>query len=267
MLFHLSFLLWSYLRQEDKCVLYSFMSTKMEVPLQSELTECLVNARHWLLCMGANLIGDMCWGLGSPSLAGKTCQLQIVFAMWCVQFSRSLMSDSLQPHGLQHARAHCSSPNPGAWANSRPSSWWFHQTISSSVLLFSCCLQSFSETGSFLMSQFFTSVGQSVGGSISASVLPMNIQVWFPLGWLSGSPCSPRDSQESCPTPQFKTINCSLLTIHYGTTVTSIYDNWKNHGFGYTEIFSKVMSLLLKNVYRFVIDFLQMSKHLLISWL
>ena len=73
--------------QEDKCVLYSFMSTKIEVPLQSELTDCLVNARHWLLCMGANLIGDMCWGLGSPSLAGKTCQLQIVFSMWYVQFS------------------------------------------------------------------------------------------------------------------------------------------------------------------------------------
>ena len=87
MLFHLSFLLWSYLRQEDKCVLYSFMSTKMEVPLQSELTEYLVNARHWLLCMGANLIGDICWGLGSPSLAVKTCQLQIVFAMWYIQFS------------------------------------------------------------------------------------------------------------------------------------------------------------------------------------
>ena len=127
-------------------------------------------------------LGIRVGALGSPSLAGKTCQLQIVFAMWCVQFSRSLMSDSLQPHGLQHASAHCSSPNPGAWANSRPSSWWFHQTISSSVLLFSCCLQSFSETGSFLMSQFFTSVGQSVGGSISASVLPMNIQGWFPLG-------------------------------------------------------------------------------------
>ena len=120
MLFHLSFLLWGYLRHEDKCALYSFMSTKMEVLLQSELTECLVNARHWLLCMGANLIGDICWGLESPSIAGKTCQLQIVFAMWYVQFSRSVMSDSLQPHGLQHARACCSSPTPGAWANSCP---------------------------------------------------------------------------------------------------------------------------------------------------
>ena len=89
MLFHLSFLLWSYLRQEDKCVLYSFMSTKMEVPLQSELTECLVNAKQWLLCMGENLIdqGYVSGPWEAPSLAGGTRPLQIVFSMWYVQFS------------------------------------------------------------------------------------------------------------------------------------------------------------------------------------
>ena len=87
MLFHLSFLLWNYLRQEDKRVFCSSMSTKMEVPLQSELTECLVNARHWPLCMGANLTEDMNWGLREPRLAGQTCQLQTAFAMWYVQFS------------------------------------------------------------------------------------------------------------------------------------------------------------------------------------
>ena len=110
----------------------------------------------------------------------------------------------------------------------------------------SSCLQCCPVTGSFLMSQFFTSVGQSIGGSISASVLPMNIQDWFPLGWLGGSPSSQRDSQESCPTPQFKTINSSSLTILYGATVTSIHDNWKNYSFDYTELFQKIMSLLLK---------------------
>ena len=185
--------------------------------------------------------------------------------MWYVQFSSVAESClTLQPHGLQHTRVCCSSPTPGAWANSCPSSWWFHPTISSSVLLFSSCLQSFPVTGSFLMSPFFTSVGQSIGGSISASVLQMSIQDWFPLGWLGGSPCSPRDSQESCPMPQFKTINSSSLTILYGANVTSIHDNWKNHSFDYNEIFSTVMSLLLKNLYRFVIVFLQTSKHLLI---
>ena len=80
---------------------------------------------------------------------------------------------------------------------------------------------------------------QNIGGSISASVLPMNIQDWFPLGWLGESPYSPRDCQESRPTPQFKTINSSLLTILYGATVTSILDNWKNHSFDYTELFQQ----------------------------
>ena len=133
------------------------------------------------------------------------------------------MSDALQFHGLHHARLPCPSPIPGAYSNSCLSRRGCHPTTSSSVIPFSC-LQSCPVTGSFLMSQFFISVGQSIGGSISASILPMNIQFWFPLGWLDGSPCSPRDSQESCPTPQFKTINSSLLTILYSATVTSIHD-------------------------------------------
>ena len=93
------------------------------------------------------------------------------------------MSDSLRPHGLQHARLSCPSPTPGACSNSRPSSWWCHPTISSSIVPFSSCLQSFPESGSFPMSQLFASGGQSTGVSASASVLPMNIQDWFPLGW------------------------------------------------------------------------------------
>ena len=100
-----------------------------------------------------------------------------------VQFSCSVVSDSLQPHGLQHVRPHCPSPTPGACSNSCPSSQWCHPTISSSVIPFSSCLQSFPASGSFQMSQFFTSGGQSIGVSASASVLPMNIQDWFPLGW------------------------------------------------------------------------------------
>ena len=196
--------------------------------------------------MGADLTGDMCWGLREPQSCWRNMPItnSICYVVCLVQFSSSVMSDSLKPHGLQHARARCSSPTLGAWANSCPSSWWFHATISSSVILFFSCLQSFPVTGSFLMSQFFTSVGQSIGGSISASVLPMSIQDWFPLGWLGGCPCSPRDSQESCPTPQFKTTNSSSLTFLYGATVTSIPDNWKNHSFDYTEFFSKIMSLL-----------------------
>ena len=90
--------------------------------------------------------------------------------------------DSLRPYGLQHARLPCPSPTPGVCSNSCPSSQWCHPTISSSVIPFSC-LQSLPASGSFQMSQFFASGGQSIGVSASASVLPMNIQDWFPSGW------------------------------------------------------------------------------------
>ena len=89
----------------------------------------------------------------------------------------------LWPHGLQHARLPCLSPTPRACSYSRPSSRWCHPTILSSIIPFSSCLQSFLASGSFPMSQFFASSGQSIGASASASVLPMNIQDWFPLGW------------------------------------------------------------------------------------
>ena len=107
---------------------------------------------------------------------------------WSSQFSFSVMSDSLPHHGLQHARFPCPSPTPGVCSNSYLLSRWCHQTISSSVVSFSSCLHSFPASGYFPMSQFFTSDGQSTGVSASASVLPMNIQDWFPLrltGWIS----------------------------------------------------------------------------------
>ena len=103
-----------------------------------------------------------------------------------VQFSHSVVSDSLWPHRLQHTRLPCPSPNPGACSNSCPSSRWCHPTISSSVIPVSSCLQSFPSTfqsGSFLMSQFFASGAQSIGAASSASVFPMNTQDWSPLGW------------------------------------------------------------------------------------
>ena len=93
------------------------------------------------------------------------------------------MSDSLRPHGLQHARLPCPSPIPGTCSNSHPSSQWCDPTISSSVVPYSFCLQSFPASGSFQRSQCFTWGGKSIGVSVSASVLPMNIQDWFPLGW------------------------------------------------------------------------------------
>ena len=99
-----------------------------------------------------------------------------------VQFSRSYMSNSFWPHGPQHTRPPCPS-TPGGYSNSCPLSQWCHQTISSSVIPFSCCPQSFPVSGSFQMSQFFGSGGQSIGVSAPTSVLPMNTQDWSPLGW------------------------------------------------------------------------------------
>ena len=99
-----------------------------------------------------------------------------------VQFSHSDVSNSLWPHGLHYARLPCPSPTPRAYSNSRPSSQWCHPTISFSVIPFSSCLQSFPASGSFPMSQFFTSGDQNIGASALASVPPMNIQDWFPLG-------------------------------------------------------------------------------------
>ena len=131
------------------------------------------------------------------------------------------MSDSLRPHGLQHTRLPCLSLTPGACSHSCPLSRWCHITISSSVIPFSSCLQSFPVSGSFLRSQFFASGGQSTGTSASASVLPMNIQHWFSLGLTGLTSCSPRDSQESSPTPQFKSINSSVLSFLHGPTLTS----------------------------------------------
>ena len=140
-------------------------------------------------------------------------------------FSHSVVSDSLRPHG--HAKPPCPSPSPKACSNSCPLSWWCHPTISSSVIPFSSCLQSFPASGSFPMSWLFTSGGQKIGASASASVFPMNIQYWFPLGWLVWSPCQPRDSQESSSAQQFKSIDSSVLSFLYGPTHTSIHDYWK----------------------------------------
>ena len=102
-----------------------------------------------------------------------------------VQFSSSVVCDSLPPHGLQHPRLPCLSPTPKVYSNSCSLSWWCHPTISSSVVPFSSCLPSFPASGSFRMSQFFTSGGQRIGVSASASVLPMNIQDWFLLRHLA----------------------------------------------------------------------------------
>ena len=186
--------------------------------------------------------------------------------MFSVQFSHLVMSSSVT-HGLQHARLPCPSPTPRGYSNSSPSSWWWHPTISPSVVPFSSHLQSFPASGSFPMSQFFASGGQSIGVSASASVLPMNIQDWFPLVLTGFSTCSPKDTQESSPTPQFKAsilwhsaffmIQLSHPCMTTGKTIALTRQTFVG----------KVLSLLSNMLSKFVITFLPRSKHLLISWL
>ena len=146
-----------------------------------------------------------------------------------VQFSRSVVSDSLQPHGLQHARPPCPSPTPGAYSDSCLSSRWCHLTIWSSVGPFTSCLQSCPASGSFQMSQFFASGGRSIGVSALASFLPKKFQGWSPSEWTGWISLQSKDSQESSPTPQFKSINSSVLSFLHSPTLTSIHDHRKNH--------------------------------------
>ena len=126
--------------------------------------------------------------------------------MASVQFSRSVVSDSLWPHESQHARPPCPSPSLRVHSDPRPSSPWCHPAISSSVVPFSSCPQSLPASESFPMSQIFTWSGQSTGASALASFLQRNPRVDLLQNGLVGSPCSPRNSQESSLTPQFKSI-------------------------------------------------------------
>ena len=149
-----------------------------------------------------------------------------------------------------------------------PLSRWCHPTISSSVVPFSSCLQSFPASGSSPVSQFFASGGRSIGVSASTSVLPMNIQDWFPLGWTGWISLQSKGLSKSSPTPQFKSINSLVLSFLYSPTLISIHDYWKNPIALIRWTFvGKVMSLLFNKLPRLIITFLPRSKHLLILWL
>ena len=183
-----------------------------------------------------------------------------------VQFSRSVVSDSLWPHEPQHSRPPCPSPTPGVHPNPCPLYRWCHPTISSSVIPFSSWLQSVSASGSFPMSQLFALGGQSTGVSASASVLPMNTQDWFRMDWLDllaaqGTPKSLLQHHSS----KASILRCSAfftvqLSHPYMTTGKTIALTRRT-------FIGKVMSLLLNMLSRLVITFLPRSKRLLISWL
>ena len=183
-----------------------------------------------------------------------------------VQFSHSVVSNSLWPHGLQHASPPCPSPTPRVYSNSCPSSWWYYPAISSSVIPFSSHPQPFPASRSFPMSQLFISGDQNI--EASASVLPKNTQDWSPLGWTGWISLQSKGLSRvfSNTTVQkasilqcsaFFTVQLSHPYMTTGKTIT--LTRWTFVG--------KVMSLLFNMLSTLVITFLPRSKHLLISWL
>ena len=148
-----------------------------------------------------------------------------------VQFSCSVMSDSLWSHELQHARPPCPSPTPGVHSDSCPLSQWCHPAISSSVISFSSCPQAPQASEIFPMSQLFAWGGQSIGVSASASVLPMNIQDCFPLGLTGWISLQFKGLSRIFSNTQFKSTNSSAFSFLYGSILTAIHDYWKNHSF------------------------------------
>ena len=157
-------------------------------------------------------------------------------AISSVQFSRSVVSDSLQLHESQHARPLCPPPTPGVRSDSHPSSQWCHPAISSSVVPFSSCPQSLPASESFPMTQLFAWGGQSNGVSALASVLPMNIQDWFPLGWTGLITLQSKGLSRVFSNTTVQKHHSLALSFLYSPTLTSIHDYWKNQGFDYMEL-------------------------------
>ena len=154
-----------------------------------------------------------------------------IFSLSCSSGQSLSHVNSLWPRGLQHSRPSCPSLTPRAYSNSCLSSQWCHPTVSSSVVPFSSCLQSSTESESFPMSQFFASGGQNIGISALASVLPMNIQDWFPLGWTGSISLESKGLSRVFSNTTVQKHQFFVLSFLYSPTLTSIHDYWKNHRF------------------------------------
>ena len=193
-------------------------------------TESVMPSNHLILCCPLLLLPLIFPNIrvcSNESVRSIRWPMYWSFSISSIKFSPSVVYNCLRPHGLQHARPLCPSPTPRVHPNSCPLSQWCHPTISSSVVPFSSCLQSFPASGSFQMSQLFASSGQSTGVSASTSVLPMNTQDWSPLGWTGwiSSQSQGLSRVFSNTTVQKHQFFGSL----YSLTLTSIHDHWKNH--------------------------------------
>ena len=196
-------------------------------------------------------------------------QFFLLEVLWIsVQFSHSVMSNSLWPHEPQHAKPPSLSPTPGVYSNLCPSSWWCHPAISFSVIPFSFCLQSLPTSESFQMSQLFGSGGKNIRVSASTSVFPMNTQDWSPLGWtvwisLQSKGLSRVYSNTTVQKHQFFCASAFFIVQHSHPHMTT----GKTIALTRRTFVDKVMSLLFNMLSRLVITFLPRSKRLLISWL
>ena len=223
--------------------------------------------QYWGTCPWKHWVIIIYYWLKQDCIAGETDVSRHINVISSVQFSCSVVSDSLWLHGLQHARPLCPSPTPKAYSNSCLLSWWCHPTILSSVVPFSSCLQSFPASGSFQMSQLFTSDGHSFGVSALTSVLPMSIQGCFHLGWTGWTSLQSKRLSRLLQHHSSKasTLQCSAFFIvqqshpHMTTRITIALTR--------QTFVDKVMSSLFNMLSRLVITFLPRSKHLLISWL
>ena len=174
---------------------------------------------------------------------------------------------TLQSHGLQHASPPCSSPTPRVYSSLCPSSRWCHPTISSSVVPFSSHLQSFPASGLFKWVSSSHQVSKVLEFQLQHQSFQWVYRTYFLEDGLLGSPCNPRDSQESSPTPQFKSINSSMLSFLYSPNLTSIHDYWKNHSLDEMDLCWQSNVSAFNMLSRSVITFLPRRKSILISWL
>ena len=176
-----------------------------------------------------------------------------------VQFSHSVVSDSLCPHGLQHAKLPCPSPTSTACSNSCLLSRWCHPTISSSVVPFPPAFNLSQYQGLFQWVSSLHQVAKVLEFQVQHQSFQWTARTDFLKNWLVWSPCSPRDSQESSPIPQFKSINSLVLSFLYSPTITSIHYYWKTIALTRRTFVGKVMSLLFNMLSRLVIIFLPRS--------
>ena len=223
---HTSILAWKipWTEEPDKLLSMGSQSVRQDWATSLHLWIWEINPSRELKFNWMSLYSDPC-----PRALLKTTELS---AFPSVQFSHSVMSDSLRPHESQHARSPCSSQTPGVYSDSCPSNQWCHPAISSSVVPFSSFPQSLSASH-FSSESTLRIRWPNIDVSASASVLPINTQDWSPLRW---TPCSPRDFQQSFPTPQFKSINSLALSFLYSPTLTSIHDYWINHRLDYMDL-------------------------------